>query len=303
MLHTSKVSNHVFVRLATHAMATRFEFALYGDNEINLRAAGEEAIAEIEYLHEKFSYFSPSSIVSRINRLAQHEPVVLDRETFELFMLCRDAWHASGGAFDITIGPLMRAWGFRSSAAETLCGSIDARQAVGFHNVRLDPRMLTIRFNRPGMEIDLGGVAKGYALDRAAAIMRDAGVKMAFLHGGTSSAIAIGSPSAAASWSIRIQDGAEPLNVSLRDAALSVSASRGRTVTRSGQAHGHIIDPRTGAPVRNNTSTAAVIADQAALADAWSTALLVLSHRPPFMNESITSMIRGDQGQWHCCEP
>jgi len=132
-----------------------------------------------------------------------------------------------------------------------------------------------------GGALDLGAVGKGFALDRAAAILLDHGVQTVLLHGGTSSVMALGAPPGAEGWHIDIRSDGEPLRIALRDQALGVSAPRGR-VSASGDTH--VIDPRTGNPA-NHTDTAAVIAPLArfscAGADAWSTALVVLGSTPP----------------------
>jgi len=281
------------VRLATFAMGTRFEFVLVGDDESHLRAVGEEAVAEIQYLHEKFSYFSASSIVTRINQRAAQEPVDVDRETFELLESCREVWEQSDGAFDITIAPLMHRYGFRESAHRE-----GAVSQLGMGCVELDRDIQTIRFAQPGMAIDLGGVAKGLALDRAAAICRENCITCGLLHGGTSTVIAIGSPpDDDRGWAVRIHDEVEPTTAHLRDQALSVSAPRGRVVESDGTSRGHVIDPRSGEPA-SGVMTAAVIGPHAVFADAWSTALLVLQARPATLCRTYVSWIRKVNAGW-----
>jgi FAD:protein FMN transferase len=320
------------VKLATYAMRTRFEFVLVGEDESHLRAVGEEAIAEIRYLHEKLSSFSPSSIVTRINDRAAHEAVDVDRETFELMALCREVWEQSEGAFDITIAPLMHEYGFREDVHRTDVEGTERRsrsqwkrtsipqrpfpspvQGKGegpasdfaasrpnMRDIELVSAVRTIHFTRPGMAIDLGAVAKGYALDRAAAICRENGITCGLLHGGTSTVVAIGSPpDDERGWAVRIHDETEPLTVYLRDETIAVSAPRGRTVTKDRATCGHIIDPRIGRPAFGIT-TAAVIGPNAAHADAWSTALLVLQSRPANLSLQFITLIRSANGGWTC---
>src|SRR5207302_1781798 len=100
-------------------------------------------------------------------------------DLFDLLLACKQGWEQTGGAFDITVGPLMRAWGFRGEKGESVD---EAHHRTGMEHIDLDSAARTIRFRRRGMALDLGGVAKGYALDAAAAILRGAGVTVGLLH-------------------------------------------------------------------------------------------------------------------------
>ena len=258
------------LRLATAAMGTRFELALIAGRG-DLRAAGEAALEEIETCHRLFSRFAPDSLLSHINRTAARARVRLDRHTHGLFEDALQVWRASGGAFDITIAPLMGRNGFADSAVPA-----DSAR-VGSDAIRLDPERWTIRFTRPDVALDLGAIAKGHALDRAAAVLREGGVACALLHGGTSGIVAIGAPPAADGFRVAI--GSEPGApcVLLRDTAMSVSnpAAQSNGIDEAG----HVIDPRTGTALET-AAHAVVIGPSATLADAWSTALAVL--RPAF---------------------
>ena len=238
------------LRLATSAMGTRFELALFGDDPTELQAAGEDTLHEIEYWHRRLSRFANDSLVSFINRTAHHQPVRLHATTFSLFATALDVMRASGNAFDITLG-------------------------TGAEAIVLDPQRRTLAFARAGVAIDLGSIGKGFALDRAAELLRSHGVTSALLHGGTSSVIAIGTPPDSDSWKIALSAYSGGDVVELRDSALGVSAPHGRVT----DGHGHIIDPRSGQPVALGVC-AAVAGPSAALADAWSTATVVLGERP-----------------------
>jgi len=259
----------MIVRLATHAMGTRFEFVLSGEDEMHLRAAGEGAIEIIEEWHGRLNYFAPDSLVSHINAHAADRTVRLDGETFELLKECETVWRSSGGAFDITVAPLMHAWGFREGRMDGECAG------MGF--VDLEPWARTIRFRRKGVRIDLGGIAKGHALDGAARLLREEGIECALLHGGTSSVIAIGAPPREITeingWRIQIGTGDTAHAVELRDTALGVSSPSGRMIDHDGKPRGHVMDPRKNAPAVD-VKFAAVVCESARLADAWSTALV-----------------------------
>jgi thiamine biosynthesis lipoprotein len=150
---------------------------------------------------------------------------------------------------------------------------------VGHRRVRLDAETQTVRFTAAGVRLDPGAIGKGHALDRALAVLREAGVRRALLHGGTSSVYGLGAPSRGRAWQVAVQDPMNPdgrlARVALRDRALGVSSIFGRLFVRGRERVGHVLDPRSGRPV-DHTVLAAVIADSATDADALSTALLVL---------------------------
>lgn len=281
------------VRMATDAMATRFELVLDGPDEAALRAAGEDALEAIIEAERRLSAFAPGSLLSYVNREAAAGPVRIDADLLELLELCRRVTGQSGGAFDVTVGPLMRAWGFRGEAAAPTAGRRDAGGGVGMDAVVIDRAASTVAFDRPGVALDLGGVAKGHGLDLAAASLRESGVERALLHGGTSSVVAIGAPPERTGWGVAI-GGGSGVRALLHDAVLSVSAGMARTTTLDGEQVGHVMDPRTGAPPASGRSVrlAAVAGPgSAAAADAWSTALCVLGRRPRGMPAALASLI------------
>jgi thiamine biosynthesis lipoprotein len=156
--------------------------------------------------------------------------------------------------------------------------------------IELDRAGRTIRFTDERVTLDLGGIAKGHALDEAAAVLREADVDCALLHGGTSTAVAIGAPPEHDGWRIALRSDGLRRTIVLRDEALSVSAPHGRTVERDGMTIGHVIDPNSGRPV-SHAALAAVTGPSARRADAWSTALLVTAFRPASMPDAYASLI------------
>jgi thiamine biosynthesis lipoprotein len=291
----------MIVRVATHAMATRFEIALAGDDPHRLRAIGEAGLDEIRIREQRLNLFDRGSFISHINANAASRAIELDEEMFGLLSACAAVHAASGGAFDITVAPLMRRWGFHDSASTAPASG----HHIGMHLIDLDERNRTIRFRRPGIALDLGGIGKGHALDAAAEVLREEGVECALLHGGTSTSIAIGAPPGPDGWRIEIRTEGESPVVSLRDAALSVSAPHGRTIEGDGRTLGHVVDPRTGEPAESLT-LAAVIARSARTADAWSTALLASGGRPAGMPDEIASVLArhdGDRIAWDAAGP
>jgi thiamine biosynthesis lipoprotein len=272
------------ITLALQAMATRFELALNGDST-SLRAAGEEALADIARIESMLSLYKPTSEVAVINARAANEPVRVSAEMFALLqraiLLCRE----TRGTFDITIAPLVRCWGFmRGQGSVPTDEQIAAARAnVGSEFLELSESDRTIHFARPGMMLDFGAFGKGYAIDCAIEILREAGVASALLHGGTSTVFGLGSDANGNPWKIAIsgaprEDGSASEQIleviGLKDNALSVSAVWGKSFASQGQTFGHILDARTGCPSQR-AELAAISIPFAADSDALSTALLV----------------------------
>lgn len=309
------------VTLAHHAMATRFEIVLHGDRPIALRAAAEAAFDEIDRLEEQLSLYRSSSELNSLNFRAAFEPIRVEPALFELLRKAREIHNATLGAFDITIAPLMRCWGFLGDSGRWPEPDevAQALLCVGMHRVFLDESARSVRFEHPGVMLDLGSIGKGYALERAVMALRDAGVESALIHGGTSTVCAIGHPPDAAAWNIAIEHPSVaargsfsvaakqggPLTgrdavlavVPLRDESLSVSAVWGKGFERDGRIYGHIIDPRTGVPA-DGALLACVTLPSATESDALSTALLTLgepghevikSYRPQAKTFTVTS--------------
>lgn len=250
------------VRLARHSMGSRFELVLHGEDIVWLRAAGEQALDEIERLDAQLSIYRSDSEVSLINARAAAGPVLVEPRLFQLLLECERLYRETDGAFDVTVAPLMRAWGFfrdsgRLPDAETL---EEARRRTGMHHVELDPESRTIRFRREGVMLDFGGIGKGFAIDEALQLLREAGVSSAFLHGGTSTMAAIGRPPDASAWNVAVthrDTDARPVAiVPLVDASLSVSAVWGKAFEADGTTFGHVLDPVTGRPVQGAVLTA-----------------------------------------------
>jgi FAD:protein FMN transferase len=292
------------VLLACKAMATRFEIVLWGDDPVRLRAAGEAALEEIGRLESQLSLYRADSEIARVNARAAREPVRVSPGVFQLLERARRLHQESGGAFDITIAPLVECWGFRDGPGlvpdpETLAR---ARDRTGMQWVELDSANSTVRFKREGVRLDLGAIGKGHAVDQAVLILRQAGLLNALIHGGTSTVAALGRPPEAETWKVAIAGvpgathpagsrlmtaaGSDPVApglsppetaalVPLRDEALSVSAVWGKSFQSGGRLFGHILDPRTGQPSTQGL-LGAVVLPSATETDALSTALLVL---------------------------
>jgi thiamine biosynthesis lipoprotein len=266
-------------------MATRFEIVLHGGSSVALRTAGEAALEEISRLEAQLSLYRPTSEIAHLNARAAKGPVPVSPGLFALLQQAISLHTESGGAFDISMAPLVRCWGFMGGSGhkpdpEALAR---ARESIGSHLIELDPANHTVRFAREGVMLDLGAIGKGYAIEQAADILREGGIESALLHGGTSSIYALGHPPDAPAWKIGIERPptagqtapAFVATVPLRDEAMSVSAIWGRSFESEGVTFGHVLDPRTGRPA-TAALIAAVITGSGTETDALSTALLVL---------------------------
>jgi FAD:protein FMN transferase len=274
------------VQLARHAMATRFELVLHGSDVAALRAAGEEALNEVDRLENQLSLYRPGSEIAQLNARAAREAVRVSPELFALLQHAQRLHAETDGAFDITVAPLVRCWGFMDNQGQMPSPEAvaEARSKVGMEQVQFDAANLTIRFARTGVMLDLGAIGKGYAVERGAELLREAGVTSALFHGGTSTACAIGHPPGAEAWTVGIERPPAVVGairfpdlpvVRLRDESLSASAVWGRSFQLEGRNFGHVIDPRTGQPVEG-AWLSAVVLPATTETDALSTALLTL---------------------------
>jgi thiamine biosynthesis lipoprotein len=261
-----------WIRVQRPAMACRFEVLLDSD-DAPLVPAARVALDGIDAIEAALSYFRETSELSRVNREAARGPVVVSPELFALLRLCGEVHALTGGAFDPTSTPLSRAWGFlaREGRLPEASEVEAARASVGWTHVELDAAQRTVRFAREGLELNLGAVGKGWALDRVTAGLRAAGASRALLSAGGSSQRAWGrSP-----WEVALTSAGETLGrLRLRDAALGTSGAGEQHFEAAGRRYGHVIDPRTGRPA-GEVRSATVLADEASVADALSTAFLV----------------------------
>jgi thiamine biosynthesis lipoprotein len=271
--------SYTLLRFCRRAMATSFE-VLIPFGTPHAQEAAEEALDEIDRLEDQLTVYRDHSEISQLNRRAFAEAVVVEERLFRLLELSARLWRETEGAFDISVGALLKTWGFfrrNAHIPEDLSHLLDG---VGMQHVRLDPEQRSVRYLIPGLEINLGSIGKGYALDRAAARLRSWGITAALLHGGHSSILAVGhAPGEGRGWPVAVQhpwDVEKRLAViSLRDRAMGTSAATFQHLEYQGRKLGHILDPRTGWPAEG-TASATALAPTAAEADALATAFFIL---------------------------
>jgi len=266
------------LRFSRRAMATTFELLVPIDTRPDVPA---EVFSEIDELEAQLTVYRDDSEVSLLNQNAAADLVAVERRLFELLIRCAELTTATAGAFDVTAGPLIKAWGFfrRQGKVPSPADRQRALDCVGMRHVELDANGRTVRFRRPGVELNFGSIGKGYALDRGAEILRARGVRSALLHGGGSSVSAIGcQPNQPSGWPVGIRhpwrDGRLGI-VHLRDRSLGTSAATYQHFEYNKKRLGHLLDPRTGRPAEGIASATAVAAT-AAEADALATAFYIL---------------------------
>lgn len=269
------------LRCARQAMATQFEVLLPFGTPGGMDVAGE-ALDLIDRLEEQLTVYRDHSEVSRLNRLAADNSVVVEDRLFALLAECARLTAATEGAFDITTGALSKAWGFfkRQGRVPTPEERSEVLGRVGSRFLELDPQRRTARYLVRGLEINLGSIGKGYALDRAAELLRQREVSLGLLHGGHSSIVALGTdPADRRGWAVGVRHPWLPERrlavLRLRDRALGTSAATFQHLEYNGRKLGHILDPRTGWPAEGLAS-ATVVAPSAAEADALATAFFIL---------------------------
>jgi FAD:protein FMN transferase len=249
------------------SMGCVYTIAAYGADLARLREAAAAALDEVDRIDRLMSNYKSDSELSRVNRESAKAPVKVDPELFDFIAECLRYSRESEGAFDITVGPLMKAWGFFRGEGR-MPGEAElarARNSVGYQHVILDRKDGSIFFDKAGVEIDLGGIAKGYAVDRAVAILKQRGVASALISAGGSTIYALGAPPGNPAWEIEVQNPVErdkiAAKVQLKDQALSVSGSYEKFFELNGKRYSHIMDPRTGWPVQGVLSVAVITSD------------------------------------------
>lgn len=250
------------------------------------------AKATVAALEDKLSIFKPDSDFSRINTANGREAVEVAPETLEVIEISQQASKDSGGAFDITVGPLMALWGFRGSNViqrlPTDAERTTALESVGYRHVSISGR--TVRVDRPGMRLDSGAIGKGYAVDKCWEELRAAGHNN-FLMNMSGNMRAAGKPASNRAWTLGVRNPFETDeilgNLRLEDGmSVSTSGHYEQFVTIDDVRYAHIMDPRTGCPVQGMAGVT-VVAPTATEADAMSTTLFVMG-----MDEGVAMLAR-----------
>lgn len=282
-------------RQARRIMGTACEVQVFHDDPEAAEAAVDAALDEMARVDRLLSNYDPASELSAMNREATRAPFRASPELFAFLQQCARYHEITERAFDPTVGPLVRAWGFFSKApARPAEAAVSAARAnSGFDKVSLDPATRSVRFDAASFEVDPGGIGKGYAVDRAVETLRQRGIRAALVSAGGSTLYALGHPPGRDGWRVAIRNPADPArplgHVTLRDLSLSTSGAAEKSVIVDGRRYSHIFDPRSGEPVAGMCQVT-LIAPTATDSDALSTAAFILPR------ERAAGVLRGQPG-------
>jgi len=261
-------------RFADEAMATTWGIFIAGGDAEYAGQAARAAFEELHRLETDLSRFNPASDVSQISRLPAGRAIRVGLDTFECLKAAAWVHRETGGAFDITLGRLQDLWwpkgGRRAPPSDAEIA--EARRASGMHLLVLDEREHAVGVRADEVCVDLGGIGKGYAVERMVDLLKDWSIESALVHGGRSTVFGIGAPPGKAGWPIAPYAPGKP------PGTLPSAILKDRALSGSGSPAGsrHILDPRTGRPAEGHAA-AWVVCDRPVYADALSTALLVMS--------------------------
>lgn len=277
-------------------MGTRCRIVVYGSDEERAARACGAAFDRIAALEEVLSDYRHDSEVSRLSEFPAGlwHPISPDLE--EVLLLSRRVHDASEGAFDPTVGPLTKLWREtrRSGILPDTSVLEEARGRVGFHLLEMDGQG-NVRLRKPFIELDFGGIGKGFAADEAMRVLQDAGFPIALIDFGGDVLAGEAPSDSPEGWGVEVQDGmGERRMLRLRNQAVATSGDLEQFVEINGVRYAHIIDPRTGIGLTHRIA-ATVIAESGALADALASAACVLG---PERAEHLAASFEGVMGVW-----
>lgn len=262
-----------------YLMGTSIEVQAFGRDRAVRLAAIDEAFAAFAETDRLMSNYRDDSELARLNRIGAHEAVAVSDAMFAVLAAAGRVSAASNGAFDVTVGPLVRLWGFHDKTPHlpTEAELAAVRPLVDYRQLRLDADRRTARFARPGVELDLGGIAKGFAVEIAAGVLRRNGLG-GFIDAGGNQYL-LGAPPGKPAWTIGIKDPDARDRVigvvETTETSVSTSADSYNFLVAGGRRYGHILDPRTLRPAEQSLS-ATVLSRDGTLADAMSKAVFIL---------------------------
>lgn len=270
----------------THAfrylMGTSVQVQAFGGDAALRQAAIDEAFAAIAEVDRLMSNYRSDSELTHLNASAAHTPVDVSDPMLRVLQAAQKVSADSGGAFDVTVGPLVKLWGFfdKRPHVPTDAELAAVRPLVDYRNVLIDPRLHTVSFARPQVEIDLGGIAKGFAVEVAADVLRRRGLA-GFVDAGGNQYM-VGTPPGKARWTIGVKDPETPGGllgaIEVQDGSVSTSSNDSNFLVADGRRYGHLLDPRTLKPSAAAMSVTIVSRD-GTLADAMSKAAFILGPR------------------------
>src|SRR5450755_355170 len=265
-------------RITDGIMGTRITVELWSEDKAKTEEAIDAVLDEMRHIDDSMSTYKPTSEVSQVNAKAADGPMKISKELFDLLMTAKEYSVITDGAFDITYASVGYMYDFRKHVRPSEEQIAKALPAVNFRHVILDPKNQTVQFSQKGVRIDLGGIAKGYSVDKGIEVLQSFGFTRAYVSAGGDSRIIgdrFGKP-----WMVGIRDprkgeGSVITKIPLADAAISTSGDYERFFEENGVRYHHIIDPHTGHSA-SKVRSATVIGPNATRTDGLSKTAFVL---------------------------
>ncbi len=234
-----------------------------------------KVIARVQEIDDKMSAYKVNSEISLISRFSGVKAIKVSDETYRLIAISKKFSKLSNGLYDITIGPLSKLYKFKDDKVPSEDEITKAKALVNYKNMILYPLSKKVYLRKKGMEIDLGSIAKGYAVDEAVKILKENNIKDALLNFG-GDIYALGNDEYTKLWNIGIQNplkerGTSFLNINVKDKAVVTSSVNEQFTIKDSKFYHHIINPKTGYPLDLNLLSVTIINESSMLADALST--------------------------------
>ncbi|HEY1676161.1 MAG TPA: FAD:protein FMN transferase [Candidatus Sulfotelmatobacter sp.] len=277
-------------------MGTVFEIAAYGRSSNQTALAIDRAFQKIIDMDDLMSNYKPESPLSRLNRTAHFHSEKVPPDLYRVIQETINFSRMSDGKFDITVAPLVNLWkaALSGDSIPSESAQQQAQACVGYDKIELTPPH-QITFHSSCLELDLGAIGKGYAVDRAAEVLRSFGIRNAFINAGGSTILAIGSPPGQTGWLVHLRDPSRKIDptVTLTNQSLSTSEQSQPSILGH-DSPGHIIDPSTGKPLETDFAVN-VVAPTGTISDGLSTTLLLLG---PTAGKHFVNRTKGISAAW-----
>jgi FAD:protein FMN transferase len=286
----------ILVYKGKYIMGTVFEIAAYAESSEKGSAAIAEALQEIVRMDDLMSNYKPQSALSRLNRSAHFHPQKVPPDLYRVIEQAVQFSRLSGGKFDITVAPLVNLWkaALSGDSVPSLSQRQQAEDCVGYDKIELTPPD-QVTFRSSCIQLDLGAIGKGYAVDRAGEVLHSYGIRNALINSGGSTILALGSPPGQTGWLVHLRDPSHKIDpyVMLKDQSVSTSEQTAVSLLAPESA-GHIIDPATGRPI-DTQFTVSVITSSGTPSDGLSTTLLLLG---PKVGKSLVDGMNNVSAIW-----
>jgi thiamine biosynthesis lipoprotein len=261
-------------------MGVDFHLKFYAPSQAKAERVAKAVYARVEHLNGVFSDYNPKSELNRVSAV-HGQSIEVSEELFDVLFKAQELSIQTRGAFDVTSGPSVRFWRKVRKQGEMLPLQElrEALSRVGFHQVKLNERLNTVTLTAPNLQLDLGGIAKGYAVDEAMRILKRKGINRAFV-AASGDMLASEAPLGKPGWKVEVRNVDQfgniyPRAIYLWDQALSTSGDTEQFVEIDGSRFSHIVDPRTGIGLTSRIQVT-VMSDSSTVSDSYATAICVL---------------------------